>query len=111
MGKYYDGRGCMETSQVFLEPRELVWADLGFGARDVVQSDKVDATMVERIKTLSQNISVKSAVIQPGIVLSGNAFNDRHIDAFGNFHELLHALGVDIFVLAVVGQIAGEEHQ
>ena len=111
MREHHDGRRLGKSRQVFLEPRQLLGADLRFGPGHIVECDKMDSAVVKRVIGLLQEIPVQSAAIQPRIVLARNAFDQRHIQPPTDFEELLHAPGMDVFVFTVVGQVSGEQHQ
>src|SRR6266513_167136 len=101
----------VETGDVFLQPRELLCTDFRFGPRYIVQSDEMNGAVIEGVIGLAENVTVETASIQPGVVLSWNILNGWDVHALGDFHELLHALSMDVFVLAVMGQIASEQNK
>ncbi len=61
--------------------------------------------------TLAKEFAVQRSSVEPRIVLSRHMLNERHIHLFLNFLKLLHALRVNILVLGVMGQIAGEQNE
>src|SRR3954453_4001091 len=80
MRKDHDRCAFRKSRQIFLQPIQLLSANLRFCARDVVESTEVNTPMIERVVTLAEELPVQSAAIQSSIVLSGNALDQRHID-------------------------------
>ena len=54
----------------------------------------MNAAVIEGVIGLAENVTVETASIQPGVVLSWNILNGWDVHALGDFHELLHALSM-----------------
>ena len=65
--------------------------------------------MIERVIGVTEELAVEAAAIESGIVFAGDALDQRNVDPLRNFLKLLHALGVNVFVLGVVSEIAGKK--
>ncbi len=111
MGEDNDGRCFWKAGDVFLQPRELLGADFGLGARHVIERDEVNSGVIEGVVALSHEFAVESAAVEAGIVLAGDVFHFADFHPLGDFEELLHALSVDVFVFGVVGEVPGKEDE
>ena len=111
MGEDHDGRLTGKARQIFLQPRKLFAANFRFAPRNVVKRHEMHAAVVEGVISVAKVLAIKLATIQPGVVFAGNVHDLAGVHVAGNLLELLHAPSVDIFVLAVMGQVTGEQHQ
>src|SRR5690349_11516571 len=62
MGEDNDRRGLWEPIEIFLQPGKLLGTDFRLGARDIVERDEVNATMIEGVITLAKKIVVHRAL-------------------------------------------------
>ena len=111
VGEDDDGSGAWKSRQVIAQPAKLFRADLGLGARNVVEPDEVYAAVVKRIMCFAEVLAKQYAAIKPGVVLAGNKPQLGRLDSACNLPELGHARGVYIFVLGIVCEVAGEKHE
>src|SRR5262252_7875447 len=69
------------------------------------------AAVIERVMALAEEFTVECASVEARVMLAGNTLDQRHVDSFRDFLKLLHALNVNLAVLRVVRQVAGEKHE
>jgi hypothetical protein len=90
MREHYDGRGFRKSGQVLFQAGDLLRADRGPSARDIVQSDKMHPAIIKGIMGFGEGFSKRDASVKRGIVFSRDVFDVLHFQTSNDLPEVLH---------------------
>src|SRR5439155_24452095 len=91
VGEDDDRLALPKLGKVGFQPAELLVADGRRRVRNVVDDDEVDALVIEGVMELAEELLEGLALVEGGIVLSGQVVNRLHLEPAGDVLEARHA--------------------
>ena len=93
MGEHDDRRLRLDLLEIGLQPGDLGVAHHGLGVGDIVERDEVHALVIEGVVGLAEELLVRFALVESGIVLAGQEADGLDLQAGGDVAKLVEPRG------------------
>jgi hypothetical protein len=71
----------------------------------------MDPLVIERVVAFAEVLAVEHAAVERRVVFAGDRVDRARLEAARNFLEQLHARGVNVAAVSVVGEVTGEKYE